>query len=58
MPRGVARACRVECMLARGQCILSCIYALVPYNQDASNSRVLQQNLFAARMFAARECQF
>ena len=24
-PRGVARACHVECMLAHGQCILSCI---------------------------------
>ena len=56
MPRGVARACRVECMLARGQCILSCIYALVPYKQHASNPRVLRQNLLNARVFAAREC--
>ena len=58
MPRGIARAYRVECMLVRGQCILSCIYALVPYNQHASNSRVLRQNLLNARVFAARECQF
>ena len=58
MPRGVARACHVECMFARGQCILSCIYALVPYNQHASNLRVLRQNLLSARVFAARECQF
>ena len=58
MPRGVARACRVEFMLARGQCILSCIYALVPCNQHASNSRVLRHNLLDARVFAARECQF
>ena len=58
MPRGVARACGVECMLARRQCILLCIYALVPYNQHASNSRVLRQNLLNARVFATRECQF
>ena len=60
VPRGVARAYRVKCMLACRRCILSCIcsraYALVPYNQHASNSRVLRQNLLHARVFAAREC--
>ena len=47
----------VSSVCSRAGSVFYRAYALVPYNQHASNSRVLRQNLLNVRVFAAHECQ-